>query len=65
LNNNGVIEKSFALARPSGAPAVLLEMGFMTDAAEITELAQPATQQRLAKVLANGIQQWIVSRAIS
>jgi N-acetylmuramoyl-L-alanine amidase len=65
LNNNGVIEKSFALARPSGAPAVLLEMGFMTDAAELTELAQPATQQRLAKVLANGIQQWIVSRAIS
>jgi N-acetylmuramoyl-L-alanine amidase len=63
LNNNGVIEKSFAVARPSGAPAVLLEVGFMTAAEEVTELAQPATQQRLAKVLANGIQQWTIDRA--
>lgn len=65
LNNNGVIEKSFAVARPSGAPAVLLEVGFMTAAEEVTELAQPATQQRLARVLANGIQQWIIDRAIN
>jgi N-acetylmuramoyl-L-alanine amidase len=65
LNNNGVIEKSFAVARPSIAPAVLLEVGFMTAPEEVTELAQPATQQRLAKVLANGIQQWVIDRAIS
>jgi N-acetylmuramoyl-L-alanine amidase len=65
LNNNGIIEKSFAVARPSGAPAVLLEVGFMTAAEEVTELAQPATQQRLAKVLANGIQQWTIDRAIN
>ncbi len=65
LNNNGVIEKSFAVARPTGAPAVLLEVGFMTAPEEVTELAQPATQQRLAKVLANGIQQWVINRAVS
>jgi N-acetylmuramoyl-L-alanine amidase len=65
LNNNGVIEKSFAVARPSGAPAVLLEVGFMTAPEELSELAQPTTQQRLARVLANGIQQWIIDRAIS
>jgi N-acetylmuramoyl-L-alanine amidase len=64
LNNNGVIEKSFAVARPTGAPAVLLEVGFMTSPDEVTELAQPVTQQRLAKVLANGIQKWILDRAI-
>jgi N-acetylmuramoyl-L-alanine amidase len=64
LNNNGVIEKSFAVARPTGAPAVLLEVGFMTAPEEVTELAQPATQQRLAKVLANGIQRWLIDRAI-
>jgi N-acetylmuramoyl-L-alanine amidase len=64
LNNNGVIERNFAVARPTGAPAVLLEVGFMTAAEEVTELAQPATQQRLAKVLANGIQQWVIDRAI-
>jgi N-acetylmuramoyl-L-alanine amidase len=64
LNNNGVIEKSFAVARPTGAPAVLLEVGFMTTPTEVSELAQPATQQRLAKVLANGIQQWVIDRSI-
>jgi N-acetylmuramoyl-L-alanine amidase len=65
LNNNGVIEKSFAVARPTSAPAVLLEVGFMTAPEEVTELAQPATQQRLAKVLANGIQKWTIDRAVS
>jgi N-acetylmuramoyl-L-alanine amidase len=65
LNNNGVIEKSFAVARPTGAPAVLLEVGFMTSPEEVFDLAQPATQQRLAKVLANGIQQWVIDRAVS
>jgi N-acetylmuramoyl-L-alanine amidase len=64
LNNNGVIEKSFAVARPSIAPAVLLEVGFMTAPEEVTELAQPATQQRLAKVLANGIQQWVITQTV-
>ncbi len=63
LNNNGVIQKSFAVVRPSGAPSVLLEVGFMTDSQEVTELSKPATQQRLAKVLTDGITQWVVSQA--
>jgi N-acetylmuramoyl-L-alanine amidase len=63
LNNNGVIQKSFAVVRPSGAPSVLLEVGFMTDPQEVTYLSQPATQQRLAKVLTDGITQWVVSQA--
>jgi N-acetylmuramoyl-L-alanine amidase len=63
LNNNGVIQKSLAVVRPSGAPAVLLEVGFMTDPQEVTELSKPATQQRLAKVLTDGITQWVVSQA--
>jgi N-acetylmuramoyl-L-alanine amidase len=62
LNNNGVIYRSFALARPSIAPAVLLEVGFMTNPAEITDLARPERQQQLAGVLADGISQWIGSR---
>jgi N-acetylmuramoyl-L-alanine amidase len=65
LNNNGVLQKSFAVARPSGAPAVLLEVGFMTNQKEITVLAKSATQQRLAKVLADGITQWIASQSAS
>jgi N-acetylmuramoyl-L-alanine amidase len=63
LNNNGVIYRSFALARPSIAPAVLLEVGFMTNPTEITDLAQPGRQQQLANVLADGIVQWIAARA--
>jgi N-acetylmuramoyl-L-alanine amidase len=63
LNNNGVIQRSFALARPSTAPAVLLEVGFMTNPPEITDLARPQRQQELAKVLANGISEWLLSRS--
>jgi N-acetylmuramoyl-L-alanine amidase len=63
LNNNGVIHRSFALARPSVAPAVLLEVGFMTNPPEITDLARPERQQQLASVLADGIAQWIVTRS--
>ena len=63
LNNRGVIWRSFALARPSNTPAVLLEVGFMTDPPEITDLARPARQQELAGVLADGIAQWVVSKA--
>jgi N-acetylmuramoyl-L-alanine amidase len=65
LNNNGVIQRSFAVVRPSGAPAVLLEVGFMTDPQEVTELSQPSTQQRLAKVLADGITQWVITQAVT
>jgi N-acetylmuramoyl-L-alanine amidase len=63
LNNNGVLQKPFAVTRPSIAPAVLLEVGFVSDRAEVIELAKPATQQRLAKVLAEAIERWIVTRA--
>jgi N-acetylmuramoyl-L-alanine amidase len=65
LNNNGVIQRSFAVARPSAAPAVLLEVGFMTDPQEVTELAQAPTQQRLAKILAEGLTQWVITQAVS
>lgn len=65
LNNNGVIQRSFAVARPSGAPAVLLEVGFMTDEEELSELSNPDNQQRLAKVLADGIAKWVVNQSIS
>jgi N-acetylmuramoyl-L-alanine amidase len=63
LNNNGVLQKSFAVARPSSAPAILLELGFMSNQQELAELAQPAMQQRLAKILADGIAQWVLNRA--
>jgi N-acetylmuramoyl-L-alanine amidase len=63
LNNDGVLQKSFAVARPSNAPAILLEMGFMSNPTELAELSQPATQQRLSKVLAEGIVQWVVNQS--
>jgi N-acetylmuramoyl-L-alanine amidase len=65
LNDHGVIQKSFAVARPSGAPAVLLEVGFMTNVEELTELSNPDHQQRLAKVLADGITKWVVTQSLS
>jgi N-acetylmuramoyl-L-alanine amidase len=35
----------------------------MSNQQELAELAQPATQQRLVKVLADGIVQWVIAQA--
>jgi N-acetylmuramoyl-L-alanine amidase len=37
----------------------------MTDPDELTELSNPDNQERLAKVLADGISQWVVTQSLS
>ncbi|MDX2099476.1 MAG: N-acetylmuramoyl-L-alanine amidase [Leptolyngbyaceae cyanobacterium bins.59] len=55
----GVYWNNLALTRPTVAPSVLLELGFMINPFEIEWIMNPQEQQRLAIVLADGIIEWL------
>jgi N-acetylmuramoyl-L-alanine amidase len=55
----GVLWNNLALTRPTAAPSVLLELGFMSNPDEFEWVVNPQAQQRMAKELADGITQWL------
>ncbi|MGB3495152.1 MAG: N-acetylmuramoyl-L-alanine amidase [Elainellaceae cyanobacterium] len=55
----GVFWNNLALTRPSIAPSVLLELGFMINPNEFEWIVDPEEQQALAIALADGIAAWI------
>lgn len=55
----GVFWNNLALTRPTVAPAVLLELGFMINPFEFEWIVDPAAQQTLADTLAAGIEAWV------
>ncbi len=57
----GVIWDNLALARPAAAPSVLLELGFMSNPEELQWISNPQAQQQMAKTLASGITQWLMT----
>lgn len=57
----GVFWDNLALARPSSAPSVLLELGFMSNPVEFEWVVNPPEQRKLAATLADGITQWFAS----
>ena len=54
----GVFWNNLALTRPSAAPAVLLELGFMSNPDEFEEIVNPQAQKKMANTLADGITEW-------
>jgi N-acetylmuramoyl-L-alanine amidase len=54
----GVFWNNLALTRPSAAPAVLLELGFMSSPDEFEEIVNPQAQKKMANTLADGITEW-------
>lgn len=58
----GVFWNNLALTRPTVAPSVLLELGFMINPDEFEWIVNPKEQQRLAKVLADAVVEWFGSR---
>ncbi|MTJ18149.1 MULTISPECIES: N-acetylmuramoyl-L-alanine amidase [unclassified Dolichospermum] len=54
----GVFWNNLALTRPSAAPAVLLELGFMSSPDEFEEIVNPQAQKKMANILADGITKW-------
>ncbi|MBC6481456.1 MAG: N-acetylmuramoyl-L-alanine amidase [Hormoscilla sp. GM7CHS1pb] len=55
----GVFWNNLALTRPSVAPAVLLELGFMINPVEFEWIVNSREQKKLAHTLADGIVQWV------
>jgi N-acetylmuramoyl-L-alanine amidase len=54
----GVFWNNLALTRPHAAPAVLLELGFMSSPDEFEEIVNPQAQKKMANILADGISEW-------
>lgn len=54
----GVYWNNLALTRPTTAPSVLLELGFMINPYEFEWITNPQEQKKLAVMLANGITTW-------
>ncbi len=59
----GVFWDNLALTRPTTAPAVLLELGFMSNPVEFEWVTNPQEQQKLASAIANGIAEWFQVQA--
>jgi N-acetylmuramoyl-L-alanine amidase len=57
----GVFWGNLALARPTEAPSVLMELGFMINPEEFEWITAPAEQQRLARAIADALAQWIAN----
>ncbi|HCF30044.1 MAG TPA: N-acetylmuramoyl-L-alanine amidase [Cyanobacteria bacterium UBA11049] len=54
----GVYWHNLALTRPTSAPSVLLELGFIINPDEFEWIVNPQEQQKLAVAIAQGISQW-------
>lgn len=57
--DGGIFWNNLALTRPSEAPAVVLELGFMTNPEEFEWITDEGDQRALARVLADGIVTWL------
>jgi len=57
----GIFWNNLALTRPSVAPAVLLELGFMINPQEFEWIISSKAQEQIAVTLANGLAAWLNS----
>lgn len=57
----GVFWDNLALTRPTAAPSVLLELGFMSNPDEFEQMVNPEEQKKIANAIAQGITEWIIS----
>jgi N-acetylmuramoyl-L-alanine amidase len=59
----GVFWNNLALTRPTVAPAVLMELGFMINPQEFEWVTDGDAQKKLADALADGIEEWVQSQS--
>ncbi|MHC5774683.1 N-acetylmuramoyl-L-alanine amidase [Nostoc sp.] len=57
----GVFWDNLALTRPTAAPSVLLELGFMSNPDEFEQIVNPEEQKKMANAIAQGITEWFRS----
>ncbi|MEA5573928.1 N-acetylmuramoyl-L-alanine amidase [Calothrix sp. UHCC 0171] len=54
----GIFWNNLALTRPTSAPSVLMELGFMSNPNEFEWVTNPKEQKKLANAIADGIVAW-------
>jgi len=54
----GVFWDNLALTRPTSAPSILLELGFMSNPQEFEKVMNPQEQKKIAGAIADGINEW-------
>ena len=57
----GVYWNNLALTRPTTAPSVLLELGFMINPTEFEWITNAQEQQKLARAISDGVTEWFNS----
>ncbi|MED1672588.1 N-acetylmuramoyl-L-alanine amidase, partial [Pallidibacillus thermolactis] len=57
-NNRGTNGASFVVVRETRIPATLLELGYITNASERSKLVTASYQEKLAKAIADGIEEY-------
>ncbi|MEH1874585.1 N-acetylmuramoyl-L-alanine amidase [Nostoc sp.] len=57
----GVFWDNLALTRPTAAPSVLLELGFMSNPDEFEQIVNPEVEKKTAHAIAQGITEWFRS----
>ncbi len=60
--SDNVFWNNLALARPTVAPSILIELGYMINPEEYAWITNPVQQNKLADTLADGIEAWLRSR---
>ncbi len=58
----GVYWNNLALTRPTVAPSVLLELGFMINPEEFEWITDENAQKELARTLAEGVEKWLAQQ---
>ncbi|MCA9761143.1 MAG: N-acetylmuramoyl-L-alanine amidase, partial [Streptococcus sp.] len=56
--NRGVRRDTFAVLRETAIPAILVELGFMSNPSDLQKIKEDAYQTKLANALAQGIDNW-------
>ncbi|WP_193224464.1 N-acetylmuramoyl-L-alanine amidase [Bacillus sp. B1-b2] len=57
--NRGVDGETFKVLRETAVPAVLLELGFVSNSSELAKLVTSSYQDKLAKAIADGITEYL------
>ncbi len=57
--NRGVMQANFAVLRRTNMPAVLVELGYLTNSTEALNLNSPAWQRAVARAIFNGINEYV------
>lgn len=60
--DRGILSENFVVVRETRMPAALVETGFMTSREELEKLTDPAYQDRLARGIAAGIEDYLTGK---